>query len=248
MVATNEAGARFISDLGLPFLFRNHEEPNEEKLGINFIPLCKSLKINPRFRNDNLSFEYRRIMDSVEDPIVKSSLSDAFLRCMAKAYYGADELGHFGLGLEYYAQLTSPIRRLPDLIDEHILHMVCRLEKEPELYQEILDMYDYLVEMGKSTSAQERRADQLERDVTKMKFAEYMQDHIGEQYKAVVSGFSKNGMFVQLPNTVEGMIPFTPLQVCVKKASKADSQIDFALIRRLDKEKTNANKTKKRRG
>ena len=216
-------------------------------------------------------------MDSVEDTIVKSSLSDAFLRCMAKAYYGADELGHFGLGLDYYAQLTSPIRRLPDLINEHILHMVCRLDKEPELYQEILDMYDYLVEMGKLTSAQERRADQLERDVTKMKFAEYMQDHIGEQFKAVVSGFSRNGMFVQLPNTVEGMIPFksmsgdqfaynlktktavgkktgetyiigTPLQVCVKKASKADSQIDFALIKRLDKEKTNSTKNKKRRG
>ena len=273
MVATNESGARFICDMGLPFLFRNHEEPNEEKLGVNFIPLCKSLKINPRFRNDNLSYEYRRIMDSIDDQIVKSALSDAFLRCMAKAYYGATELGHFGLGLEYYAQLTSPIRRLPDLIDEHILHMVCRLEKEPELYQDILDMYDYLVEMGKSTSSQERRADQLERDVTKMKFAEYMQDHIGEQYKATVSGFSKNGMFVQLPNTVEGMIPFktmngdqftynlktktavgkktgetfiigTPLQVCVKKASKNDCQIDFALIRRLDKERKNSNNEK----
>lgn len=266
MVATNEAGARFISDMGLPFLFRNHDEPNEEKLGMHFIPLCKSLGINPRFRNDNLAFEYRRIMDSVEDDTVKAALSDAFLRCMAKAVYGADELGHFGLGLDYYAQLTSPIRRLPDLIDEHILHMVCRIKQEPELYVTIQDMYKELVELGYSTSSQERRADQLERDVTKMKFAELMQDHVGEEYEARVSGFSKNGMFVQLNNTIEGMIPFktikediyvyndrnktvkgnrtgesfiigTPLKVVVKRASKDDSQIDFEYIKRLDKKK-----------
>ena len=196
---------------------------------------------------------------------------------MAKAVYGADEIGHFGLALKYYAQLTSPIRRLPDLIDEHILHMVCRIEKEPELYEEIVNMYPKLVELGMSTSSQERRADQLERSVTKMKFAEYMADHIGEEYKGVISGFCKNGMFVQLPNTVEGMIPFrsmssdnfyfdegrkvalgkrsgekfvlgTPVVINVKKASKSESQIDFSYIKRLDK--NNGNKesnTKKRR-
>ena len=268
MVATNEAGARFISDMGLPFLFRNHDTPTPEKLESFFIPLCKSLKIQPRFRNDNFSFEYRRIMERVEDPTVKSALSDAFLRCMAKAVYGADENGHFGLGLNYYSQLTSPIRRLPDLIDEHILHKVCKMKEQPELYQEVYNMYDELVELGISTSAQERRADQLERDVTKMKFAEYMQDHIGEEFKGVVSGFSKNGIFVQLPNTIEGMIPFrtmsgdayyydegrkvalgkrsgelftlgTPVEIMVKRASKSESQIDFGYLRRLDKNNSN---------
>lgn len=263
MVATNEAGARFVYDMGLPFLYRNHDFPAPEKLETNFIPLCKSLKINPRFRNDNLAYEYRRIMENVEDETVRAALSDAFLRCMAKAVYGADELGHFGLGLDYYAQLTSPIRRLPDLIDEHILHMICKLEKEPELYEKINNMYEELVALGYSTSEQERRADVLERDVTKMKFAEYMEDHIGQEYKGTISGFCKNGIFVQLPNTIEGMIPFktlnfdkfdyddkrkmaigrrskeefilgTPLEVSVKRASKDDSQIDFEYIRRLD--------------
>lgn len=267
MVATNEAGARYVCDMGLPFLYRNHDEPNEEKLDMHFTPLCKSLKIATRFRNDNMAYEYRRIMNEVDDDTVKAALSDAFLRCMAKAVYGADEMGHFGLGLDYYAQLTSPIRRLPDLIDEYILHMICRLKDEPELYEKITKMYDQLVELGYTTSSQERRADQLERDVTKMKFAEYMQDHIGEEYKATVSGFCKNGIFVQLPNTIEGLIPFksinsdlfgydekrkmavgkrsgerftigTPVEVSVSRASKADSQIDFAYIRRLDNGKT----------
>ena len=280
MVATNEAGARYVSDMGLKFLFRNHEYPDIEKLEANFIPLCKSLKIQPRFQNDNYAHEYKRIMGLVEDETVKSALSDAFLRCLPKAVYAPDEIGHFGLSLQYYAQLTSPIRRLPDLINEYILDMIAELEEHPENYADILDMYDSLVELGKSTSAQEKRADQLERDTNKMKFAEYMQNHIGEEYKATVSGFSKNGIFVQLPNTIEGMIPFrsintdaftyddnrkvavgrrtgeiftlgTPLEVSCKRASKSESQIDFALVRRLDKDKpktaTDDRKKKSRR-
>ena len=268
MVATNEAGAEYICNMGLPFLFRNHEEPTPEKLESNFIPMCKSLKITPRFRNDNFAYEYRRIMDSVEDPIVKATLSDAFLRCMAKAYYGAEEIGHFGLALKYYAQLTSPIRRLPDLINQHIFHMLCDLENHPEYYQMILDMRPQLVLFGQSTSEQERRADRVERATNKMKFAEYMQDHIGEEYTAVVSGFCKNGIFVQLPNTIEGLIPFRsltgdsfyydegrkmalgkksgekfilgdPLKISVKKASKSERQIDFQLIKRLNKNNDN---------
>ena len=274
MVATNEAGARFVCDMGLPFLFRNHDTPTPEKLDSFFIPLCKSLKIQPRFRNDNFSFEYRRIMESVEDPTVKAALSDAFLRCMAKAVYGADETGHFGLGLDYYSQLTSPIRRLPDLIDEHILHKICKMKEQPDLYKEVYDMYEQLVELGVSTSSQERRADQLERDVTKMKFAEYMEDHIGEEFKGVVSGFCKNGIFVQLPNTIEGMIPFrsmnsdayyydegrkvalgrrsgelftlgTPVEIIVRRASKSESQIDFGYIKRLDKNNKDKDSKKK---
>ncbi len=264
MVATNEAGARHVCDMGLQFLFRNHEYPDIEKLEANFIPLCKSLKIQPRFQNENFAHEYQRIMKQVDDPIVQNALSEAFLRCLPKAYYGPNREGHFGLALQYYAQLTSPIRRLPDLENEYIFHKIARLEKEPENYQEILDMYERLLEVGKTSSAQEKRADQLERDTNKMKFAEYMQTRIGEEYTATVSGFSKNGIFVQLPNTIEGMIPFrsintdsftyddnrkvavgkrsgeiftlgTPLQVSVKRASKSESQIDFSLIRRLDK-------------
>ena len=272
MVATNEAGAAFVYNMGLPFLFRNHDDPTPEKLERNFIPLCKSLKITPRFRNDNLSYEYRRIIEKVDDPTVRAALSDAFLRCMAKAVYESVERGHFGLSLDYYAQLTSPIRRLPDLIDEYIMHMICDLQKQPELYQEILDMKEELVTLGVSTSSQERRADQLERDVTKMKFAEYMESRIGEEYTGVISGFNKNGMYVQLPNTIEGMIPFrimntdsfyyddgrkvavgkrtgetftlgTPVQVTVRKASKSEAQIDFTYIRRLDKHNGKKNST-----
>lgn len=262
MVATNEAGARYISDLDIPFLFRNHEVPEETKLQVHFIPLCESLGIKSRFRNDNFVYEYRRIMSLIGDEMLKSTLSDAFLRCLPKACYQAYEYGHFGLGLKYYAQLTSPIRRLPDLIDQHILHAVSRMESDSDIYQKLLNIREHLVELGESTSSQERRADKLEREVNKMKFAEYMQDHIGEEYVGVVSGFCKNGMFVQLPNLIEGMIPFktimedfytyddkkkivrgrkkgksftlgTQVKVSVKRASKDDSQIDFSYIQRL---------------
>ena len=153
--------------------------------------------------------------------------------------------------------------------------MICDLEKHPENYQTVLDMYEQLIELGRTTSSQEKRADQLERDTNKMKFAEYMQGHIGEEYTATVSGFSKNGIFVALPNTIEGMVPFrainydsftydehrkvavgkrsgeiftlgTPLQVSVKRASKSESQIDFDLIKRLDKKDSKVNVTKKK--
>ena len=275
MVATNEAGAKLICDMGLKFLFRNHEYPDLEKLEANFIPMCKSLKISPRFQNDNFAFEYKRIMSLVDDQTVRSALSDAFLRCLPKAVYAPDEIGHFGLSLDYYAQLTSPIRRFPDLINERILKKLCHLNEHEENYIEILDMYEELVALGQSTSSQEKRADQLERDTNKMKFAEYMENHIGEVYKVKVSGFSKNGIFVELPNTIEGMIPFkyinkdqftyddnrkvaigkrtgevftlgTPLEVSVRRASKADSQIDFALIRRLDQPKSVSDDRKKK--
>ena len=275
MVATNEAGAKLICDMGLKFLFRNHEYPDLEKLEANFIPMCKSLKISPRFQNDNFAFEYKRIMSSVDDATVRAALSDAFLRCLPKAVYAPDEIGHFGLSLEYYAQLTSPIRRYPDLINERILKKLCHLNEHEEYYVEILDMYEELVALGKSTSSQEKRADQLERDTNKMKFAEYMEGHIGELYKVKISGFSKNGIFVELPNTIEAMIPFkyinsdqftyddnrkvaigkrsgeiftlgTPLEVSVRRASKADSQIDFSLIRRLDKPKSASDDRKKK--
>ena len=211
MVATNEAGARYICDLGLPFLYRNHDEPTIERLESDFIPLCKSLGIKPRFNSGNITYEYRRIMESVEDSTVRAALSDSFLRCMAKAVYAADETGHYGLALDYYAQLTSPIRRFPDLINQYIMLKTLEFEKNPEAYQEVLDMYGELVELGQSTSFQERRADKLERDVNKMKFAELMADHVGEKYVGVISGFAKNGFYVQLPNTVEGFVPLVNL-------------------------------------
>jgi ribonuclease R len=154
--------------------------------------------------------------------------------------------------------------------------MIVRFKEQPELYNQVYNMYEELVKLGYSTSSQERRADQLERDVTKMKFAEYMQSHIGEEYTGSVSGFTKNGMFVQLPNTIEGMIPFksinsdvyayddkrkmavgrrsgevftigTPLKISVRRASKDDSQIDFAYIKRLDKKDSKDDRKKSKR-
>lgn len=268
MVGTNESGAIFVNNMGLPCIFRNEEAPELEKLDENFIPLCNSLKITPRFRNDNFAYEYKRIMSNIEDETVKVVLSNAFLRCMPKAIYEASEHGHFGLALEYYAQLTSPIRRLGDLINQHIMHKILNFDKQPELYNEICDMYPQLVEYAKQASIGERRGDKFERERMKRAFAEYMESHIGEEYVGIVSGFNKNGMYVQLPNTIEGLISFksmsnndsynydenkkmvvgkrsgdkfvlgTPVKIKVKKATK-DGQIDFSYVQKLDKKKEN---------
>ena len=276
MVATNEAGARYVSDMGLKFLFRNHEYPDLEKLEMNFIPLCKSLKIQPRFQNDNYAHEYKRIMSLVEDETVRNALSDAFLRCLPKAVYAPDNIGHFGLASDAYMQVTSPIRRYPDLIAHRLIKQYMF---EPENFEKLNfeAIYQYLHEAGITTSSQERRAEQLERDVTKMKMAEYMEDKVGETFVGKISGFTEKGMFVQLPNMIEGYVKFEyliddtyiydrdrlcafgkrsnkvmkigdPYKIRVARASKAEAIIDFGPVDYKPKKTDELGKDFKKKG
>nr|MCR5128960.1 RNB domain-containing ribonuclease [Lachnospiraceae bacterium] len=136
-------------------------------------------------------------------------ISRLTLRSMQRAEYNTSCLGHFGLACNYYCHFTSPIRRYPDLqihriIKEHIHGRMS--EKKAEHYNVILPM------VAKESSAKERRADEAEREVEKLKKAEYMTEHLGEEYEGVISGITSWGIFVELPNTVEGMIHVSDLE------------------------------------
>ena len=256
MILTNEYVASTVESMGLPFMYRVHEEPSMEKIG-SFMKLAKGLGHSVKNKqNGYCSNDVRKILDEENDELIKTVLSTVLLRSLPKAYYGPDNVGHFGLASDAYMQVTSPIRRYPDLVAHRLLKQYFF---EPQKFNDLdfNGIYEYLGEIGKSTSMQERRAEQLERDVTKMKMAEYMQDKIGEVFEGKISGFTERGMFIQLPNTVEGYIKFdllkddmyvydkgrllalgkktgnmlkigSPFKVKVIKASKSEAIIDFA--------------------
>ena len=255
MILTNEYVASTYDHMNLPFMYRVHEAPSPEKIE-HFMHIARGMghKVKNK-KNGFYSSDVVKVLDEENDELVKTVLSSLLLRSLPKAYYGPTNIGHFGLASKAYMQVTSPIRRYPDLVAHRLIK---KYMFEPEKFAELNFDYieEYLSDIGKSTSMQEKRAEQLERDVTKMKMAEYMEDKIGETFKGKISGFTEKGLFVQLPNTVEGYIKYdylkddiyiydkhkmiaegkkthnvlrigSPFEVKVYKASKRDSMIDF---------------------
>lgn len=256
MILTNEFVAETIESMDLPFMYRVHEAPSIEKIE-SFMHMANNLghKVKTN-RNNYYSNELRTILEEENDEMMHDVLANLLLRSLPKAKYDPVNIGHFGLASKAYMQVTSPIRRYPDLIAHRLMK---KYLFEPEKFN-TLDfdaIAEYLSNEGVSTSYQERRADQLERDVTKMKMAEYMQDKIGHVFKGKVSGFTEKGLFVRLPNTIEGFVRFDslkddiysyekgrelaygkkngnvikigmPMEIKVIKASKSESMIDFA--------------------
>jgi len=258
MVLTNEFVATSIYSMNLPFMYRVHEAPNEEKLD-RFVSMARSMGHKVKNKKGAVhSNDVKAILESEEDPVVRSVLSSLLLRSLPKASYSPENVGHFALALDNYMQVTSPIRRYPDLIVHRLMKMYLF---EPEKFETLnFDaIYQYLYEKGISTSSQERRAEQLERDVVKMKMAEYMEDRVGQTFVGKIAGFTDKGMFVQLPNLVEGYVKFEYLnddtyvydrdrmvafgkrtnnvlklgdsyKIRVARASKAESIVDFGPV------------------
>ena len=160
-------------------------------------------------RDDIHPKELQKLLGKIADTPQEALISRLTLRSMKRANYTVDCLGHFGLATPYYCHFTSPIRRYPDLQIHRIIKDCLRgrmNEKRSLHYEKILP------EVARQSSEMERRADEAERETDKLKKAEYMKAHIGEVFQGVISGMTAWGMFVELPNTIEGMIHVTAMQ------------------------------------
>lgn len=203
MLAANETIAENAYWQQLPFLYRNHEKPAQEKMlafasflgGFGYTLHLKDNEVHPK--------ELQKLLEKLEGTEEEALISRVLLRSMKQASYSPESLGHFGLSARYYTHFTSPIRRYPDLQIHRILkeNLHGRLtEERQEHYRAILG------EVGENSSRTERRAEEAEREVDKIKKAEYMRHHLGEIFEGVISGVTSWGLYVELPNTVEGMV------------------------------------------
>lgn len=204
MLAANETVAEHIDKMKLPFIYRVHEEPNPEKLqkffdfAVNFGYVLKGSPehVHPR--------TLQSLIEKVKGQPEEAVISTVMLRSMAKAKYDDKCLGHFGLSTEYYTHFTSPIRRYPDLTVHRLLRKYLfdhQTDAKTQAYWK-----QEMPEIAKHTSLCEQRAVEAERDTDDLKKAEYMQDKIGETFDGVVSGVTNFGLFVELPNTIEGLV------------------------------------------
>ena len=202
MIVANETVAGSIFYKNLPGIYRVHDKPNEKRIEefIKFLslhgytPVGKSKIETPK--------DLQKILNSLENVPEVKVLHDMAIRSQAKAIYSDVNIGHFGLGSKCYSHFTSPIRRYPDLI----LHRLIR-EYNYNYSEDIINKNkEYLPVATDHLSIREQEAQNCERDVDKMKKAEYMMDHIGEVYEGIISGVQEFGFFVELDNTVEGLV------------------------------------------
>ena len=203
MLIANETVAQDFFWQEIPFVYRTHDTPDPEKirkLGTFINNFGYSIKIGQEEIHPK---ELQKLLEKVEDTPEEPLISRLTLRSMKQAKYTVQCTGHFGLAARYYCHFTSPIRRYPDLQIHRIIKETLRGRmngKRMEHYEKILP------EAAAQSSARERRAEEAERETDKLKKVEYMAEHIGERYEGVISSVTSWGMYVELPNTVEGMI------------------------------------------
>ncbi len=202
MVSANESVAEYAEKRKAPFLYRIHEKPSPEKAS-TFFSFLRDLGVNAAGDvNEITPYDYQRVLKKVEDKPYSSVVNRVMLRSMQKARYSDENVGHFGLASDCYCHFTSPIRRYPDLFVHRVLkRLICGdLQGAVRAYGPIA--HDAAID----TSECERRADMAERDVDDLYKIVYMQDRIGEEYDAVISGVTAFGVFAELANTIEGLI------------------------------------------
>lgn len=209
MLMANETIAENFFWQELPFLYRTHETPDMERIE-KLMAMIRNFGYYLKVSNDEVHpKEVQKLLGKIQDTPEEAMISRLVLRSMKQARYTTNNIGHFGLAVKYYCHFTSPIRRYPDLQIHRIIkeYINGKLnEKRQSHYSEILP------EVAVSTSRTERRAEEAEREVEKLKKVEYMADHIGEIYDGVISGLTNWGMYVELPNTCEGMIRLKDLE------------------------------------
>ncbi|WP_077619439.1 ribonuclease R [Bacillus sinesaloumensis] len=204
MLLANETVAEHFHWMNVPFIYRIHEDPNEEKLRrflefiTNFGYLVRGAgnSIHPR--------ALQEVIEAVQGKPEEMVVSTVMLRSMKQAKYDPESIGHFGLSTDFYTHFTSPIRRYPDLIVHRLIRTYLIQGKLDNATQD--KWKEKLPEIADHSSNMERRAVEAERETDSMKKAEYMMDKIGEEYDGIISSVTNFGMFVELPNTIEGLV------------------------------------------
>ena len=259
MIAANECVASHIFYMSLPFVYRIHEVPEEDRIR-SFLAFVSSLGYNVAGDiKDVKPTTMQRILKSLEDKPEFKILSSLLLRSMKKAVYRPENLGHYGLASPCYTHFTSPIRRYPDTTVHRLLRTY--------LFQGKADMgtvkkwEQKLVYITEHSSDRERASIECEREVEDMKMAEYMEGHIGEEFEGMISSVTNFGMFVELDNLIEGLVPLremndffhydeermtltgerTNIKYCigdrvlvkVVRASHEEKTIDFEVIKKV---------------
>ena len=259
MIAANECVATHVYFMTLPFIYRVHEVPKEEKLR-SYLSFVGSLGYQvPGDLKDTSPKTVQKIIKYLENKPEFKILSSLLLRSMQKAVYRPENLGHYGLASQCYTHFTSPIRRYPDTTVHRLLRTY--------LFERHLDMgtvrkwEEKLVYISEHSSDRERASVDCEREVEDMKMAEYMEGHIGEEFEGMISTVTSFGMFVELDNLIEGLVPLRDMKdffhydeehmtltgershvkytigervlVRVVRASKEEKIIDFEVVRKL---------------
>lgn len=265
MLVANETVAEHFKWLDLPFIYRVHESPKTKKL-LQFAMVAKTLGYTIKGSLENVyPNELSEIIEASKDMPEHTIIATLLLRCMQKARYDEQCLGHFGLADEYYTHFTSPIRRYPDLLVHRLIHTYLfdkKIDNKTVMhFQEVVPM------LAEQSSIREREAINIEREVDDMKMAEFMEKHIGDEYDGIISSVTNFGFFVELDNTIDGLIHVTDLtddfyffdernlqyigqrtgkkyrmsdevRVRVKGASKKEKTIDFEIVGMKSNKKT----------
>lgn len=263
MIVANETVAQHVFYMELPFVYRVHGTPKEEKVN-DFLDFVSSLgyKITGKI-NIQYPSSIQNILDQLKDKKEYKILSSLMLRAMQKAVYQPENIGHFGLASKIYTHFTSPIRRFPDTTVHRLLRTYLY---ENDQSKKTLDYFrEYLPVLTEHASLKERDAIECEREVEDMKMAEYMMDHVGEEFTGMISGVTSFGLFVELPNMIEGLVHISDISgdyynydertmsligqkskkryrigdeitVVVKSASKEESFIDFEIKKESSEE------------
>lgn len=257
MVIANETVATCIYNMDLPFIYRVHDLPSEEKIGdfMKFVSIL-GYQVNAKLK-DISPKTMQSILEQLKDKKEYETLSANLLRSMKKAKYQRENIGHFGLASKCYTHFTSPIRRYPDLLVHRLLR---KYLFDHEIDAKVEELCPKIDDIAALASEREQAAVEAEREVDDMKMAEYMEGHIGEEFDGKISGLTNFGMFVELENMIEGLVHISEIgnefftynsdimamvgdsskkmyrlgdevRVKVTRANKQDKQIDFQIVR-----------------
>lgn len=256
MLAANETVSEHYSKADLPILYRVHEQPDESKMK-RFLEFITTFGLTAQASKDSITpKDLQRVMDRIKDEPYEAVISMLLLRSMQQARYDVDPIGHYGLGADYYSHFTSPIRRYPDLILHRLIHYYDEVGRSQ---QDKKRWASRLPDIAKHSSEAERRAIDAERETDELKKTEFMADKVGQEFMGTIISITGFGMFIQLPNTVEGLVHVSmmdddyyrfdedhlvmigertgkvfrigqPIKVKLMRADVEEVQIDFSIV------------------